>query len=405
MTRIVLVTNIVAPDKLGGLERYVRELAEALAAGGDDVVVVAKTPLDRFPPIERVSPRLQIIRYRPPSKRNPLFAVAYPFVIGGAVARGLRAAGATRRALRAGDVVLHGHFPVPMLTALLAGLPFVYTLHAPVFKELLGERQASYALPVPVQRIVVQLFAALERHILLRALRVVTLSRFVADEARELAGPSLPLVQIQGGVDVDRFSPGPRVEHAGSPVLFCARRMVERTGVELLIEAMSIVVEQLPETHLYLAGDGPRRPAVEASISRLGLGASVTLLGRISDDDLLSWYRSADLCVTPTLYLEGFGLATAEALAVGTPTVVTPAGANSELVLPVHEALLAERVDAPALALALVQSWSVVRTRSLADESRSSVAPRMGWPSIAASHDELYKTIVREARVASQSHL
>ena len=389
-----MLTNVVAPDKLGGLERYVRELSEALVARGDEVVVVAKTSGDAGPGVERVSSGLTIIRYRPPSKRNPLFGLLYPITVSAAVRRALRQVGADRAAVLAGHVVIHGHFPVPMLPVLLARLPFVYTMHAPVFKELLGERQGSYALPRPLQRPAVAGLASLERAIIRRARRTITLSAFVAGEARELAGRPVRTARIAGGIDTARFSPGPRVEHPGSPVLFCARRMVERTGVELLVEAMAQVLRTLPEAHLYLAGDGPRRPHIEALVERLGLSGSVTLLGRVSDDDLLSWYRSADLCVTPTLYLEGFGLATAEALSCGTPAVVTPAGANGELVESLHPGLLASAVTPAALADAIAASWAASTSEDLSARARAVVAPAMGWPSVADRHHDLYESLI-----------
>lgn len=394
MTRTVMLTNVVAPDKLGGLERYVRELSEALAARDDEVVVVAKTSGDARPGVERVSSGLTIVRYRPPSKRNPLFGLLYPVAVSAAVRRALRQVGADRDSILAGEVVIHGHFPVPMLPVLLARLPFVYTMHAPVYKELLGERQGSYVLPRPLQRPAVAGLAALERAIVRRARRTITLSAFVANEAQQLAGRPIPAVRISGGIDIDRFSPGPQSQHTGSPVLFCARRMVERTGVELLVESMALVVQKLPEAHLYLAGDGPRRPHVETLVERLGLSGSVTLLGRVSEDDLLSWYRSADLCVTPTLYLEGFGLATAEALACGTLAVVTPAGANGELVESLHHDLIADAVTSAALADAIVASWTLAGEQDLSSRARAVVAPAMGWPSVADQHHDLYESLI-----------
>lgn len=385
-----MLTNVVAPDKLGGLERYVRELSESLADRGTEVVVVAKASGDGSPGIERVSPRLTIMRYRPPSKRNPLFGALYPIAISTAVRRALQEVGADRAAVRSGEVVIHGHFPVPMLPVVLMRLPFLYTMHAPVYKELLGERQESYRLPVPLQRVAVAGLAALERSIVRRAHCTITLSAFIAAEAWHLARRPIRAARIVGGIDVDWFSPGGRIDHGGSPVLFSARRMVERTGVELLVEAMPDVLRELPEAHLYIAGDGPRRSHVLSLIGRLGLAESVTILGRISDEELLSWYRSADLCVTPTLYLEGFGLSTAEAMACGTPTVVTPAGANEELVTSVHPALLADAVTPTALARAIVASWSASQHEDLSDRSRGAIAPAMGWRSVAEQHQDLY---------------
>ena len=388
-----MLTNVVAPDKLGGLERYVRELADTLAARGATVSVIAKVGRDGVPGVERVDDRLTIVRYRPPSKRNPFFGPLYPVKISLAVRAALRASGAGPAAVRRGDVVVHGHFPLPMIPVLLAGLPFVYTMHAPVYKELLGERQQSYALPAPVQRAAVAVLATLEAAIVRRARRLITLSGFVEGEATALARRPVRTVRIPGGIDVDRFSPGSGEDRPGTPVLFSARRFVERTGVELLVQAMARIVRELPDSHLYIAGDGPRRAAVETLIEELGLGGSVTLLGRVSDEDLLLWYRSADLCITPTLYLEGFGLSTAEALACGKVAVVTPAGANSELVEPLDPVLLAETVSAEALARAVVGSSRLVGDEAFAARARASIAPSMGWPSVAAQHEALYREV------------
>lgn len=401
MNRVVLLTNIVAPDKLGGLERYVRELATALAGQGASVTVIAKTGAGVEPGVERVDDRLSIMRYRPPSKRNPFFGVLYPWAISRAVHTALSEAGADRAAVLRGDVIIHGHFPVPMLPVLLARLPFAYTMHAPVYKELLGERQASYALPGPLQRVAVVGLARLEREIVRRALRVVTLSDFVASEAESLAGGALRSVRIPGGIDIDHFSPGARAPRRGSPVLFSARRFVERTGVELLVEAMPTILRSLPDARLHIAGDGPRRSAVEQRILELGLSDRVELLGRIPDDELVSWFRSADICITPTLYLEGFGLSTAEALACGSLAVVTPAGANPELVRPIHPSLLASAVTAEALGHAVVDASALVGDKAVMRRAFEVVVPAMGWTAVAAQHVALYERLRAELATAA----
>ena len=63
-----------------------------------------------------------------------------------------------------------------------------------------------------------------------------------------------------------------------------------------------------------------------------GLEGSVRLLGFVADSQLPLIYRAADLNVVPTLALEGFGLVAAEAIAAGTPSMVTPIGGLPEVV-------------------------------------------------------------------------
>ena len=70
---------------------------------------------------------------------------------------------------------------------------------------------------------------------------------------------------------------------------------------------------------LAIAGAGPLRDRLERRGTQ-----RVELLGRLEDGELADWYRAADLVVLPTLAYEGFGLATIEALAAGTPVVGTP---------------------------------------------------------------------------------
>lgn len=386
--RIVMLTNAVAPDKLGGLERYVREQATALRALGHDVAVVAKRVSGDEPLRERDDIGVVTARYRVPSKRNPLFAVLYPVVVGLDVARLLRSAGAGRR----GEVVVNVHHPMPAIVPMLLGVPYVYTFHAPVWREVLPERHDSYFLPAG--RAGVALFRRLEGLLLRRARLVVTLSRFVRDEALALGVDPARHRLVPGGLDTERFTPAPRPSDAEGPgpVLFTARRLVDRTGVDQLVEAMPAVLAALPDARLRVAGAGARRDRVAALIERLGVGHAITLLGRIPDDDLLAEYRAADLAVTPTQELEGFGLSTAEALAVGTPAVVTPVGANPEVVEGLGEGLVAADRTPAAIAAAVValatDAEALARVRAAA---RDHVHPRLGWPAVARRYEQLYR--------------
>ena len=82
---MIIVTNALAPDKLGGLERYVRELAAGLVRQGVRATVVAKR-VDPEHPAREVGPDgVAVVRHDVPSKRLRTFALRYPLQVAAAI--------------------------------------------------------------------------------------------------------------------------------------------------------------------------------------------------------------------------------------------------------------------------------------------------------------------------------
>lgn len=390
--RVLMLTNVTAPDKLGGLERYVRELAARLVSSGVEVTVAAKRIHDS-PQVEVGEDGVNILRYNPPAKSDKLFALKYPLAIN----RGVRTAVRDALAAPTDTPIIHGHFPVPMLPLIFGRRSYVYTMHAPVYKEIVSERQDSYALPGPTETLAVKGMKSVEAKVLRQTRTLITLSEFVANEARAIA-PSVAVrsTQIPGGIDLQRFKPSPSPrpprEIPAGPVVFAARRMVLRTGIEELVRAFATVAAQHPSATLVLAGDGPRRAAVNSMIDTLGLAGRVLVLGRISDEELVEWYQCATVAVTPTQALEGFGLSTAEAMACGAMPLVTPIGANREVVqtLPSNE-YVTDDESPQALARGIL---ALLAPAKLSRDTRSQIstaAQRYGWENVVARHLEVYE--------------
>jgi glycosyltransferase involved in cell wall biosynthesis len=389
---IVMVTNAIAPDKLGGLERYVRELSKELVRQGHAVTVISKMTSPDQPDVQECPDGVKVMRYKVPLKEDTLFAVKYPYY----VMRGVREAlGAALRTSYPGGTAVHGHFPLPMLPLVMKRIPYVYTCHAPVYKEILDERQGSYRFPQWALGILVGCFKLAERRVLKTATRVVTLSQFVSQEVCDLTRQNPDTItRIPGGLDTGWFSPlaedeGQRT--SPGPLIFTARRLVSRTGVEELLRAMPLILEHAPTAKLAVAGDGPLRPRLQKVIVELGLGHSVSLLGRISEVELREWYRKADIAVTPTRNLEGFGLSTVEAMACGTVPLVTPVAANPEVVRHVSPLLIAPGVDARGIADGIMALWTSAEFESLCSTVRGAVHPQLSWPSVCREYLSVYR--------------
>lgn len=387
--RVVLVGNTVPPEAAGGLPRHVRELASALARAGCEATVLAKRVDATAPRVERAADGVRIIRYRPPQKRNPLFAAAYPLY----AARGVLGA---LREIPSPDTVIHAHFAVSALPLALRGSPYLYTFHAPVWKELLDERQDTYRLPRRLERPAVGGVRASERLVVSRAQGMFVLSEFMRGQLGELsAGAAARARLVPGGVDVDRFRPDPAVARVQG-LLFTARRLTPRTGVDRLIEAMPGILRERPEAELVVAGVGEMEGQLRTLARRLGVGERVRFLGRVSDEALVDWYRRATLVVMPTVKLEGFGLTAAEALACGAPVVGTRVGALPELLEP---DLIAPDNTAAALALTIARLLGdPVRLAALAGRGRDRVVPAMGWDVVTGRYLEAYELALSSNR-------
>jgi glycosyltransferase involved in cell wall biosynthesis len=147
----------------------------------------------------------------------------------------------------------------------------------------------------------------------------------------------------------------PRPTLAGPPLVAYAGRLVPRKGVDLLLRAMSSVVDAVPAARLVIAGDGSDRSRLERLVAALSLRDSVSLSGHLDRADLDRLLAPAWVQVVPSRYPEPFANAGVEAMMRGTALVVSDIGGLPEVVrdgvtgfvVPVgrHE-VLAERLTA-----------------------------------------------------------
>lgn len=112
-----------------------------------------------------------------------------------------------------------------------------------------------------------------------------------------------------------------RNEYAGRKIIFSLGRLVEYKGYRYLIEA----AKYLDDSHIILiGGGGPLRDELQSLIDGLGVGGRVKLLGKVSDDDLPSYYGACDLfCLSSIMKTEAFGIVQIEAMSEGRPLIAT----------------------------------------------------------------------------------
>jgi len=158
--------------------------------------------------------------------------------------------------------------------------------------------------------------------------RVVGVSDDSARACRRIDPLSTGKITRQwNGIDVERFDlRGPKQV----PTAITVSRLSPEKDLATLLNAVAIVVQEIPEFQLRIVGNGPERQRLEALTDQLQLREHVTFLGERSDVPdqlaLAGFYVASSLT-------EGISLTLLEAHAVGLPIVATSVGGNPEIVV------------------------------------------------------------------------
>jgi len=209
--------------------------------------------------------------------------------------------------------------------------------------------------------------------------------------------PAWSLTMIPPGIDERIYSPKRSKEMAavrrrlgfGPHDVYAVGRAAMNKGYDLLIRALPPLREAIPDARLKLAvgaGTGRDRRLVErwqGLAAELNVADDVNWLGYISDEAMADHYRSAAVFALSSRY-EPFGMTAVEAMACGTPTVVTVHGGLHEMIdFGVH-ALYADpkRPDEFAAVMGLAMRYPRLR-QVLAVEGARLARAEFGWQGVA----------------------
>jgi alpha-1,6-mannosyltransferase len=353
--RIVQLANFYGP-RSGGLRTALHHLGAGYAARGHSVVLVVPGPRAAD---ERPAPGLRRI------------TVPAPLLPG---TGGYRAVDPWRVQHLLGRLAPDAIEVSDRLTlrglgvwAARRGVPAVVISH-----ERLDRLLAQFLLPGPAARAVAdsanaRLAAAYDT--------VVCTTAFARAEFERIGARNV--AQVPLGVDLATFSPRHRdpglrsdlAAGADALLVHCGRLSPEKHP-ERSIDTVAALRAAGHRVRLVVAGDGPRRPHLE----RRAAGLPVTFLGFVRERrDLARLLASADVSLAPGPH-ETFGLSALEALASGTPVVVSRSSALPEIVGESGAAAL----DSPA-AFASGVATLLAADEALRRERARARAERYAW--------------------------
>jgi glycosyltransferase involved in cell wall biosynthesis len=341
--RICLVYDHLFPQTVGGGERWMRDLALALAAAGHDVTYLTMRHWDAAE-----APYLEGVRIVGLTPAGRVYGVERrtllpPLRFGLAVARHLWAHG------REFDVVHMPAFPYfPLLAAGANRRRGRYDLAVCWFEFWTKPYWRRYAGTVIgtagwfVQKACVRVRQT-----------AFCISRLHAARLIEAGLGSQP--EILPGLYAGPVDPTP-AERVDPDLVVYAGRHVPEKRIDALVRAFALARERRPALRLVLYGDGPERPRLEALVRNLGVESTVTLRGRRPEEEVAAAIAQA-ACLATASEREGYGLVVVEAAAHGTPSVVVAGSENAatELVVDGVNGVLSPDASPERLADALLR--------------------------------------------------
>lgn len=163
------------------------------------------------------------------------------------------------------------------------------------------------------------------------------------------------------GVDLEQFHPdnyNQKLKDSMGPsdlLLLGVGRLAEKKGFKYLIDAMPLILREIPSAKLAIIGFGPHKPLLEKQIQELGLTSSVFLTGGKTGKEVRDWFATADIFIGPSIITsdgdtEGQGVVFLEAMASRTVVIASDVGGIKDVVRDGVSGLLVPEKDPQAIA-------------------------------------------------------
>ncbi|PIR95083.1 hypothetical protein COT95_00635 [Candidatus Falkowbacteria bacterium CG10_big_fil_rev_8_21_14_0_10_37_6] len=394
--KILIIAEYFYPDSIGGTGRYVYDLARYLAKNNKQVTVTVPRHDVGLPAREKIK-GVEIERYGghiyffakkfiPQTFLNMLWSYFY-----------------TKKILKnnAFDFVSFHHVSTTYLNKKIINkknIPWSYHFHASMRQEWVFKNNNSNNF----SRVLFgKILGAMENSIFKKSAVIIVLSAFSKNILVVDFGVAADKIKVIPGAVDEKWLNKVDCEKTiaywpkNSWRLLSVRRLEKRMGLSVLIEAVKILRNKKQNVYLVIAGEGSLKKELQNLIDKNNLQNNIELLGRVSDEDLPCLYQTAELFILPTVALEGFGLATVESLASGTPVVGTNIGATAEIIQSFGKDFLVSANNAKILAVAIEKYFkkSAKEKKELSVRSVDLAKRYYSWPEIIKDIIKVYENI------------
>jgi PEP-CTERM/exosortase A-associated glycosyltransferase len=303
--------------------------------------------------------------------------------------------------------ILHAHSPV--LNAIPAlrvgkrlGIPVVYEVRA------FWEDAAVDHGTTTEGSLRYRLTRRLETHALRQAQHVFTICEGLRNDIATRGIAADKVTVIPNGVDIESFEPGGNPDEAlkarlgltGATVVGFIGSFYAYEGLDLLLDALPVLLKQRADLRVLLVGGGPQEAALKAQALRLGVADKVVFTGRVPHAEVQHYYDLVDVLAYPRHSMRLTELVTPlkplEAMAQGRLLVASDVGGHRELIRHGETGLLFQAGSSDALARAVLEllsrrdDWPAMRAAG-----REFVEGERNWRVSAAHYRPVFASLAR----------
>lgn len=239
---------------------------------------------------------------------------------------------------------------------------------------------------------------------------VICVSEDGRRKLEQIAHQSITANIFPMGIDVQAFSANrisqqtakEKIGATAQNTLLFVGRLAEKKGVDYLLRALPVVLDEFPDSELFIIGTGHLETKLRALTQEMSIEQFVRFTGRIPNSDLPLYYRASDLIVIPSIVtsdgnVEGMPVVLLEALAAGQLIVATPTGGIPELIGDGKNGFLVEPADVEALSAGIKRVLRLQNTdvaRQIRQAARETALP-FDWTEIANQYCNLFENAIR----------
>ncbi len=207
---------------------------------------------------------------------------------------------------------------------------------------------------------------------------------------------------IPNGVEIDRFTEAEPYEELrdGTLNILFVGRFEERKGLIHLLKAYHRLRKRKVDARLLVIGSGPKLREYRRFIGLRGI-RDVEFLGRVSDEEKVRYFASADIYCAPNTGQESFGIVLLEAMAAGVPIVASDIHGFKRVVERNVQGILFEPRNHRALAAALYKLARDPDLRHEMGEAGRQRAPEFSWDRVTEQIVDYYYEVRERVSAAS----
>ena len=199
---------------------------------------------------------------------------------------------------------------------------------------------------------------------------------------------------VPSGIDFNTFREIRSIQSLEKPDIFVASRMEKLKGLDLLIKATSIVVTELPNIQVFIAGTGPEERELKALVKKLNLENHIRFLGFISNEEKYQYYNACKFVVVPSRW-DCQPITLFEAAASGKPVIASDMS-NPEIVEDRNTGLIFKSENVTDLAdkiKILMKNQELREKMSITAKER---ATKFDWKEIAQKFVNIYGEVIKD---------